>query len=92
MKQSPAIYWRRQQDLKKLLNKHGEIIAITNVINSKHYSGIVKIDDQNISTSIISSNLKPNVGDKVVGVLRISRKNNKQSLIEYGVKFKLLAN
>lgn len=90
MNQSPSVYWRKQQKIKHLLNKIGEIISVTKIEGQKHYSGIIKIGDQNISASIIANDQIPQPADKVKGVLRIIKENGKSGLIEYGIKFQLV--
>lgn len=90
MKQSPAVYYRKQAQIRKLLGKQGKIKVLTKIQGRKRYSGIIVCEKRNITSEIISDYRKPQVGDKVVGVLRINKTNGKTGLIEYGVKFQLL--
>lgn len=89
MKQSPITYWRNQQKQKKLLDKKGKIVSLTNVVGTTHHSGIVKIGQKKIMGQIIATTRKPKIDDQVIGVLRINSTNGKAGFIEYGVKFQL---
>ena len=89
MKQNPAVYWRKQQQIRHLLGKTATIVSVTKVEGNKHFSGIIQVDDQTHSATIIANTKTPNTGDKVIGVLRIAKQNQDEGLIEYMIKFQL---
>jgi len=90
MKQSPAVYYRKQAQIRELLGKQGKIEVLTKIKGKKRYSGIIVCKKRKVVSEIISDYRKPQAGDRVIGVLRIIKTNGKTGLIEYGVKFQLL--
>ena len=84
---SPISYWRQSQSQVPLLGKQGQLLSFTTVNN--HLVGVIKLRNKTITAPLIFNTKAPQIGDLVIAVLRILKKESSQSLIEYGLKFQL---
>jgi len=99
---NPANYWRNKKETFSHLNKIGTLISFTHIHNppkdfgkNSYWVGIIEFDTGNNTKKLITGQLvieqsTPKIGAQVIGVVRKTRKANSESVIPYGVKFKLL--
>ena len=82
---SPISYWRQSKQQQPLLGQSGKLISFTKV--GDNWIGVVKLKDNKITAPLIFNTKNPKIGDRVIAVLRILKKENSYDLIEYGIKF-----
>jgi hypothetical protein len=97
---NPVKNWRRQKVIRKLLNLRGQILTWTEVaVSSREFSAfapyvtaLVELEDgQKVFGQIVDARPEQiKSGAKVVSVLRRIGKPKPDSVINYGLKFKLL--
>ena len=95
---NPVADWRNKKKTFLFLNKIGTLISFTKINNppkgfGKHayWVAIVEFEEKKRKIGqLILEGKKPSVGGKVIGVARKLKKANKEEIISYGVKFKLL--
>lgn len=97
---SPVKVWRRQKEIRNVLNKKGKILTWTKIytpgVGFKKYAPypVVLVELENkekIYGQLVDydeKNLK--TGEKVISVLRKVRLATEEGVIAYGVKFKPL--
>lgn len=97
---SPVRIWRRQATIRSLLNKQGKVIAYTTIMvpgtDFKQYApymvAVVEFDNGERATGPVvdTGSGEPQIGDKVVAILRKVRQTGSEDVIAYGVKFRPL--
>lgn len=95
---SPIKIWRRQKEIRNILNKKGKILTWTKIFTPgthfKKYAPypVVLVELENkekvygMLVDYIDSDLK--IGTKVVSILRKVREPSNEGVIAYGIKFK----
>ncbi|MEK7522447.1 MAG: OB-fold domain-containing protein [Patescibacteria group bacterium] len=97
---SPVKIWRRQKDIRKILNKKGKIIVWTKIYTPgsdfKKYAPypVVLVElstKEKIYGQLVDYDEKDlKTGKEVVSVLRKVRSSTEEGVIAYGVKFKII--
>lgn len=97
---SPVKIWRRQKEIRKVLEKQGKIISWTKIFITgknfkKHAPYFVVLVELENKTRIIGQLVDYNAekidfGLKVKAVLRKVKDVKEEDIIPYGVKFKLV--
>ena len=94
---SPIAQWRNKEKY-KYLGKIGKIVSFTKINNPPdgfgdfpYYAGIIKLTngEKKIAQLVLESKV-PKIGDRVKGVIRKIGIQDKEAIINYGVKFKLI--
>src|SRR3989344_333722 len=95
---SPVKIWRRQKEVRNLLDKEGKILTWSLIYVSgkdfKKYAPypVVLVEFENGKKAVgqlvdyDKNNLK--MGEKVISILRKVRESNSEDVIPYGLKFK----
>lgn len=95
---SPLIYWRNKKEIRKFLGKKGRLLSFTKIINPlsgfgkrPYYVGLAFFPKLGKKTAaLIINDKKPQIGSKVVAVLRLIGEQEKEEFLNYGLKFKVL--
>lgn len=99
MSKSPVRIWREAKERYQFLGKKGRLISFTKIFNPPkefvkqrpYWVGVVKFKNGKKTTAqLVVEGENPKVGRIVVGVMRRLQVADEKSVIEYGVKFKLL--
>lgn len=97
---SPVRIWREAAERFKLLGKKGKIVAFTRVFSppkgfvkqKPYWVAVIKLgNSKKITGQLVVEGKEPEIKQKVIGVLRRIRVADKKSIIEYGVKFKVIS-
>jgi uncharacterized OB-fold protein len=95
---SPISHWRTKEKEYQYLGKTGKIISFTKIINPPkgfgslpYYVAVVEFSkrEKRIAQLILEGK-KPKIGGKVKGMIRIIGQPDKEGIINYGIKFKLI--
>ena len=95
---NPAAYWRNKKENFLYLHKTGTLVSCTQIHHppkgfgkQAYWVGIIQLDSGEKTTGqLILEGNTPQNGAQVIGVVRKTRKADTESVIEYGVKFKVL--
>ena len=95
---NPAIYWRKKKAAFAFLNKTGTLVSFTKINHppkgfGKHayWVGVIEFNggEKKIGQLVLEGK-EPKFGAEVLGVARKIKETNKEEVISYGVKFKIL--
>ena len=94
---SPIANWRNKEKY-RYLGRTGRIISFTRVNNPPkgfgklpYYIGIIEFNhSQRKSGQLVLEGKKPKIGVKVMGIIRRIGIPDKEGIINYGIKFKLI--
>lgn len=95
----PVKIWRQAKTSCLYLGKKGRLVSCTLVNNppkdylawAPYWTGIIELSGgKRVVNQLVTDGMKPEVGDRVIGVFRRLKPPDKAGVIEYGVKFKLV--
>lgn len=95
---TPIVIWRESKKNFQRLGQKGELVSFTKihtpvkdfVKQRPYWVGIIKLKDgEKITAQLVVEGRLPKIGKEVIGVLRRLRVQDEDSIIEYGVKFKV---
>lgn len=98
MNTSPARVWREKGKRYQYLGKRGVILSVTRIVEGMgelpYWVGMMGMADGEkvMGKLVVKGQEKPQVGERVIGVLRKLDEGGKQGVIEYGVKFQITNN
>ena len=93
---NPIRTWRKQKQVRPLLNKKGKIITWTKVFVSApefkeqtpYNVALVELESgEKVYGQVVDQVETLSIGQEVQSVLRIVQKGNDEGVIEYGLKF-----
>jgi len=96
---NPIQVWRKAKTSYQNLDKVGRIISLTKISSPiegfenqrPYWVAVIKLrNGLKITSQLVEGINQPKVGDQVIGVLRRTRVPDKESIIEYGVKWKII--
>lgn len=95
---SPISQWREKKKEYQYLDKIGRIISFTKIANPPqgfgklpYWVAVIEFKNKERKTGqLVLEGKKPKIGAKVRGVIRIINQPNKEEIINYGIKFKLI--
>jgi hypothetical protein len=90
--------WRRTKEISTYFGKKGRVESFTRILQAPagfekqtpFWVGIIKFSNGKKVTAQLVDGKKIKVGSKVVGVLRRIRTAEKDEVVEYGIKYKLI--
>ena len=95
---SPIISWRENKKNYQFLGKTGKVSSFTQILNPPegfgklpYWVAIVQLNHgKKLVAQLVLDGKKPKIGVRVKAVLRIIGQPEKEEIINYGVKFKLI--
>jgi len=97
---SPIKIWRENKTKYLNLGKHGKIVVATKISTpvdgfsafTPYWVAIITLDNgEKVTAQLVDTVGKlPKKGDRVIGICRRIKAPDKISVIEYGIKFKII--
>jgi len=96
---SPVKIWREAKNRYQYLDKTGKIVSLTKIQTPvtgfsawvPYWVAVIELENgKMITAQLILGAKRPQVGQRVVGVLRRLKKPEPEAVVEYGVKWKVI--
>lgn len=79
--------WREREARYRYWGRKGRIVSWTKIAAGGYWVVMVEIGKERTVGQLVESR-GPEIGDRVIGVMRRLRRERENGVIEYGVKFK----